>query len=102
LNSAARLHKTHDKERLMDQPVTREILWSTPSGLVVDQRARRLFMVFRDEVGQGFVGRETRGWMGFAIIVAFVGLLIGTTIIFFNDQVAEADDFFASLFTRRA
>ena len=86
----------------MDQRVTREILWNTPFGLVVDQRFRGLFMVFRDGVGQGFVGRETRGWMSYPIIVVFVGLLIGTTIIFFNNQVAEADDFFASLFTRRA
>jgi hypothetical protein len=28
------------------------------------------------------------------VIVAFVGLSIGTTILFFNDQVAEADGFF--------
>ena len=36
-------------------------------------------MAFHDGVGQGFVGRESWGGMHYAIIVAFVGLLIGTS-----------------------
>jgi hypothetical protein len=59
-----------------------------------DQPWRRAFMSSRDGVGQGFVGRESWGWMHYAMSAAFVGLFIATTIIFVNDQVAEADGFF--------
>ena len=52
-----------------------------------DQPLRRLFMSFRDGVGQGFVGRETWGWMHYTFLVAFVGLFIGTSIIFVNDDI---------------
>jgi hypothetical protein len=34
-----------------------------------DQPWRRAFMSFRDGVGQGFVGRESWGWMHYAMIV---------------------------------
>ncbi|HVC45473.1 MAG TPA: (Fe-S)-binding protein [Candidatus Binataceae bacterium] len=52
-----------------------------------DQPVRRLFMSFRDGVGQGFVGRETWGWMHYAFLVAFTGLFIGTSIVFVNDDM---------------
>jgi Fe-S oxidoreductase len=52
-----------------------------------DQPGRRLFMAFRDGVGQGFVGRETWGWMHYIFLVAFVGLFIGTSIVFVNDDI---------------
>jgi Fe-S oxidoreductase len=54
-----------------------------------DQPMRRMFMSFRDGVGQGFVGRETWGWMHYAFLVAFVGLFIGTSIIFVNGDMRE-------------
>ena len=40
------------------------------------------------------VTRETWGWMHYAFYVGFLGLFIGTTIIFFNDGIAEAAGFF--------
>jgi len=51
-----------------------------------DQPARRFFMALRNGVGQGFVGRKSWGWMHHAIYVGFLGLFIGKTIIFFNDE----------------
>lgn len=51
-------------------------------------------MAFRDGVGQGYVGRESWGWMHYSFLVAFVGLFIGTSIIFVNDGIAEAAGFF--------
>ena len=38
--------------------------------------------------------RETWGWMHYAFYVGFLGLFIGTTIIFFNDGIAEAGRIF--------
>jgi hypothetical protein len=38
--------------------------------------------------------REAGGWMHYAFYVGFLGLLIGTTIIFFNDGIAETAGFF--------
>ena len=46
----------------------------------VDQLGRRLFLALRDGAGNGFVGRETWGWMHYTFIVAFIGLFIGTSI----------------------
>jgi len=60
----------------------------------LDQPGRRLFMALRDGVGQGFVGRESWGWMHYSFLVAFAGLFIGTSIIFVNDGIAEAAGFF--------
>jgi Fe-S oxidoreductase len=54
-----------------------------------DQPWRRLFMAFRDAVGQGFVARESWGWMHYTFLVAFIGLFIGTTIVAINDDVRE-------------
>jgi hypothetical protein len=34
------------------------------------------------------------GWLHYAFCVGFLGLFIGTTIIFFNDEIAEAAGFF--------
>jgi hypothetical protein len=59
-----------------------------------DQPSRRFFMAFRDGVGQGFAGRESWGWVHYALYVRFPGLFIGTTIIFFNDKIAEVAGFF--------
>ena len=49
-----------------------------------DQRWRRIFLTFRDGVGQGYVGRESWGWIHYIFLVAFVGLFIGTSLIFVN------------------
>ena len=51
-------------------------------------------MVLRDTAGQGNVIRETWGWIHYAFCVGLRGLFIGTTIIFFNDGIAEAAGFF--------
>jgi hypothetical protein len=48
----------------------------------------------RDTVGQGNVIREAWGWLHYAFYVGFLGLFTGTTIIFFNDEIAEAAGFF--------
>jgi hypothetical protein len=60
----------------------------------LDQPRRRLWLVLRDTAGQGNVIRETWGWIHYAFYVGFLGLFIGTTIIFFNDEIAEAAGFF--------
>jgi Fe-S oxidoreductase len=59
-----------------------------------ERPGQRLFMTFRDGVGQGFVGRETWGWMHYTFIVAFVGLFIGTSLIFVNDDIRDLLAFF--------
>ena len=59
-----------------------------------DQPGRRLFLSFRDGVGQGYVGRETWGWMHYSLIIAFVGLFIGTSLIFFNNELRHVIEFF--------
>jgi hypothetical protein len=59
-----------------------------------DQPSRRFFMSFRDGVGQGFVGREMRGWMHYAIIVAFVSLFISTTIFLLQRPARRGRRFF--------
>ena len=59
-----------------------------------DQPQRRLWLLVRDTAGQGNVIRETWGWLHYAFCVGFLGLFIGTTIIFFNDGIAEAAGFF--------
>ena len=60
----------------------------------LDQPQRRLWLVLRDTAGQGNVIRETWDWIHYAFHVGFLGLFIGTTIIFFNDGIAEAARFF--------
>jgi Fe-S oxidoreductase len=51
-----------------------------------DQIPRRLFLALRDAFGQGYVTREAWGWMHYSFYVAFVGLLIGTTIVAINSD----------------
>jgi hypothetical protein len=48
----------------------------------------------RHRLAGGNVIREAGGWMHYAFYVGFLGLLIGTTIIFFNDGIAETAGFF--------
>ena len=55
-----------------------------------DQPWRRFFLAFRDGVGQGYLGRESWGWIDYTFLVAFVGLFIGTSLIFVNKDI---DDF---------
>jgi len=57
-----------------------------------DQPQRRLWLLVRDTAGQGNVIRETWGWLHYAFYVGFLGLFIGTTIIF-NDGIVEAAGF---------
>jgi hypothetical protein len=58
-----------------------------------DQLGRRLWLVLGDTAGQRTVIRETWGWIHYAFYVGFLGLFTGTTIIFFNDEIAEAAGF---------
>jgi hypothetical protein len=60
----------------------------------LDQPGRRFWLLVRDAAGQGNVIRETWGWLHYAFYVGFLGLFTGTTIIFFNDEIAEAAGFF--------
>jgi hypothetical protein len=55
---------------------------------------RHVFLAFRDGVGQGYVGRESWGWMHYTFMVAF----IGTSLIFVNKDI----DDFLSLFGLRS
>ena len=48
----------------------------------------------RDTAGHDNIIRETWGWIHYAFCVGLLGLFIGTTIIFFNDGIAEAAGFF--------
>ena len=59
----------------------------------LDQPGRRFWLAIRDAAGQGNVVRETWGRIHYAFYVGFLGLFIGTTIIFFNDEIAEASAF---------
>ena len=60
----------------------------------LDQSGRRFWLLMRVTAGQGNVIRETWGWLHYAFYVGFLGLFTGTTIIFFNDGIAEAAGFF--------
>jgi Fe-S oxidoreductase len=53
-----------------------------------DRPLIRLWIALRDAVGQGRVVRESWGWMHYLLYVAFVGLFIGTTIVFINSDIA--------------
>jgi hypothetical protein len=44
-----------------------------------DRPLLRAWLMLRDAVGQGYVVRETWGWMHYAFYVGFIGLFIGTT-----------------------
>jgi Fe-S oxidoreductase len=60
----------------------------------LDQPLVRLFLSLRDSFGQGYVVRETWGWMHYAFYVGFVGLFIGTTIVALNSDVRDFFDLF--------
>ncbi len=60
----------------------------------LDHPIRRLLLALRDSLGQGYVIRETWGWMHYAFYVAFVGLFIGTTIVVINSDVRDLFDLF--------
>jgi hypothetical protein len=45
--------------------------------------------MLRDAIGQGYVIRETWGWMHYTIYVGFIGLLIGTSIVFLNSDLRD-------------
>src|SRR5579863_866956 len=55
----------------------------------LDHPFRRLLLSLRDAIGQGYVIRETWGWMHYSFYVAFIGLTIGTTIVLINSDVRE-------------
>jgi Fe-S oxidoreductase len=52
-----------------------------------DQPLKRLWLAVRDALGQRAVVRESWGWMHYTLYVGFVGLFIGTTIVFINSDV---------------
>jgi len=52
-----------------------------------DRPLRRLSLMLRDAIGQGNVVREEWGWMHYAMYVGFIGLFIGTTIVFINSDL---------------
>ncbi len=60
----------------------------------LDHPIRRLLLALRDSLGQGYVIRESWGWMHYAFYVAFVGLFIGTTIVVINSDVRDLFDLF--------
>ncbi len=60
----------------------------------LDHPLRRLLLALRDSLGQGYVIRESWGWMHYAFYVAFVGLFIGTTIVVINSDVRDLFDLF--------
>jgi Fe-S oxidoreductase len=54
-----------------------------------DRPWRRAWIMLRDAFGQRTVGRESWGWMHYSLYVGFIGLFIGTNIIFLNSDIAE-------------
>jgi len=55
----------------------------------LDHPLKRTLLTLRDAIGQGFVIRETWGWMHYSFYVAFIGLTIGTTIVAINSDVRD-------------
>ncbi len=55
----------------------------------LDHPIERILLSLHDSFGQGNVIRETWGWMHYSFYVAFVGLLIGTTIVAINSDVRD-------------
>lgn len=54
-----------------------------------DRPLLRAWLMLRDAIGQGYVIRETWGWMHYAMYVGFIGLFIGTSIVFFNSDLRD-------------
>jgi len=59
-----------------------------------DRPLLRAWLMLRDAIGQGYVVRETWGWMHYAMYVGFIGLFIGTNIIFLNGNIRDLAGFF--------
>jgi len=55
----------------------------------LDHLPERILLALRDAFGQGYVVRESWGWMHYAFYVGFVGLFIGTTIVLINSDLRE-------------
>ncbi|MBF6568023.1 MAG: hypothetical protein IVW54_04000 [Candidatus Binataceae bacterium] len=53
-----------------------------------DHLWRRIWITTRDALGQGAVMREPWGWMHYALYTGFVGLFIGTNIVFLNSDIS--------------
>ena len=68
----------------------RRVTLGTAEESRVDQPFRRLWIALIDGVGEGTVVRESWGWMRYTFYVAFVGLFIGTSIVFFNSDLRYA------------
>ena len=60
----------------------------------LDHPLRRVLLTLRDAIGQGFVIRESWGWMHYSFYVAFIGLTIGTTIVAINSDVRDLFEWF--------
>ena len=54
-----------------------------------DRPLLRAWLMLRDAIGQGYVVRETWGWMHYAMYVGFIGLFIGTNIIYLNGDIRD-------------
>src|SRR5277367_2249143 len=54
-----------------------------------DHPARRAWIMIHDAFGQRTVVRESWGWMHYSLYVGFIGLFIGTNIVFINSDIAE-------------
>jgi len=54
-----------------------------------DRPLLRAWLMLRDAIGQGYVVRETWGWMHYAMYVGFIGLFIGTNVIFANSDIRD-------------
>lgn len=54
-----------------------------------DRPLKRLLLALRDAIGQGYVVRESWGWMHYCFYVAFIGLFIGTTIVLINSDLRD-------------
>lgn len=59
-----------------------------------DQPLKRFLLMLRDAIGQGYVVRESWGWMHYCFYVAFIGLFIGTTIVLINSDVRDVAGLF--------
>jgi Fe-S oxidoreductase len=59
-----------------------------------DRPFGRLAAVLREAVGQGAVIRESWGWIHYTLYVGFIGLFIGTNIVFLNSNIADLFGYF--------
>ena len=80
----------------MNQQITREILWNVPVAFRILLYAMLVALGGVCATRPGKATLFARPGAGFidAFYVGLLGLFIGTTIIFFNDGIAEAAGFF--------